>query len=157
MSRLGVMLALPLGVLLVSPPPSLAWSGGPLYNVTDLDPKCAACHASVTKDQLRTEPAGLANYLFVENLHYKAIEDGKGPYQPMAPADRQKLLADPGTRWHLSTPGKDGEERHVELILGAVRSVEGKLTHWVLSFQDCSELERLRRELEKLRALAATP
>jgi PAS domain S-box-containing protein len=69
----------------------------------------------------------------------------------------QKLLADPGTRWHLSTPGKDGEERHVELILGAVRSVEGKLTHWVLSFQDCSELERLRRELEKLRALAATP
>ena len=46
---------------------------------------------------------------------------------------------------------------YVELILGAVRSVEGKLTHWVLSFQDCSELERLRRELEKLRALAATP
>ena len=45
----------------------------------------------------------------------------------------------------------------MELILGAVRSVEGKLTHWVLSFQDCSELERLRRELEKLRALAATP
>jgi hypothetical protein len=94
MSRLGVVLALPLGILLVSPPSTLAWSGGPVYNVTDLDPKCAVCHASVTKDQLRTEPAGVANYLFVENLHYKAIEDGKGPYQSMAPADRQKLLAD---------------------------------------------------------------
>jgi hypothetical protein len=38
-----------------------------------------------------------------------------------------------------------------------VRSVEGKLTHWVLSFSDCSELERLRSELEKLRGLAANP
>lgn len=69
----------------------------------------------------------------------------------------QKLLADPGTRWHLKTCGKDGEARHVELAAGAVRSVEGRLTHWVLSFCDCSELERLRAELEKLRALAALP
>jgi hypothetical protein len=45
----------------------------------------------------------------------------------------------------------------VELALGAVRSVDGKLTHWVLSFSDCSELERLRGELDKLRALAANP
>ena len=69
----------------------------------------------------------------------------------------QRLLADPGTRWHLKTCGKDGEARHVELAAGAVRGVEGKLTHWVLSFSDCSELERLRSELEKLRALAAAP
>lgn len=69
----------------------------------------------------------------------------------------QRLLADPGTRWRLATSGKDGELRHVELALGAVRSVDGKLTHWVLSFSDCSELERLRGELEKLRALAASP
>ena len=43
------------------------------------------------------------------------------------------------------------------MSLGALRSVDGKLTHWVLSFSDCSELERLRRELEKVRALAAAP
>lgn len=67
----------------------------------------------------------------------------------------QRLLADPGTLWRLATTGKDGEQRHVELALGSVRSAEGKLTHWVLSFSDCSELERLRSELEKLRALAA--
>jgi hypothetical protein len=94
MSRLVAVLALPLGVLLVSPLPTLAWSGGPVYDVTDLEPKCAACHSSMSKDQLRTEPPALANFLFVENLHYKAIEEGKGPYQPMSPADRQKLLAD---------------------------------------------------------------
>lgn len=69
----------------------------------------------------------------------------------------QRLLADPGTRWRLETRGKDGEARHVELALGAVRSVDGRLTHWVLSFSDCSELEHLRSELEKLRGLAATP
>jgi PAS domain S-box-containing protein len=69
----------------------------------------------------------------------------------------QRLLADPGTRWRLVTCGKDGAARHVELALGALRSVDGKLTHWVLSFSDCSELERLRGELEKLRSLAAAP
>ena len=85
---------------------------------------------------------------------------GRSPAKLLLRGDEaalQRLLADPGTRWRLNTCGKDGEARHVELALGAVRSVDGKLTHWVLSFSDCSELERLRSELEKLRALAATP
>jgi hypothetical protein len=71
-----------------------AWSGGPLFNVTDLEPKCAVCHSSVGREQLRLEPPGLANSMVVENRHYKAIEEGTGPYQGMPPADRQKLLAD---------------------------------------------------------------
>ena len=85
---------------------------------------------------------------------------GRSPAKLLLRGDEaalQRLLADPGTRWRLNTCGKDGEARHVELALGAVRSVDGKLTHWVLSFSDCSELERLRSELEKLRALAAAP
>ena len=85
---------------------------------------------------------------------------GRSPAKLLLRGDEgalQRLLADPGTRWQLDTCGKDGEPRHVELALGAVRSVDGKLTHWVLSFADCTELERLRRELEKLRALAAAP
>jgi len=73
---------------------AFAWSGGPVYDVTDLEPKCAACHSSVTREQNRTEPAGIANFLFMENLHYKAIEEGKGPYQALSPDERQKLLAD---------------------------------------------------------------
>jgi len=94
MSRLVAVLPLFLGVLLLFPLSTRAWSGGPLHDVTDLEPKCAVCHSSVSKDQLRLEPPALANFLFVENRHYKPIEEGKGPYQPMSSADREKLLAD---------------------------------------------------------------
>lgn len=66
----------------------------------------------------------------------------------------RKVLADPDARWQLTAFAKSGEERHVELTLGAVRSAEGKLTHWVLSFSDRSEAERLRGELESARPLA---
>ena len=45
--------------------------------------------------------------------------------------------------------------RHVEISLGAVHSADGRLTHWVLAFSDRSELEKLRSELEGLKALAA--
>jgi PAS domain S-box-containing protein len=85
---------------------------------------------------------------------------GRSPAKLLLRGDEaalQRALADPGTRWRVNTCGKDGEPRQVELALGAVRSVDGKLTHWVLSFSDCSELEKLRAELEKLRALVATP
>ncbi|OLE38458.1 MAG: hypothetical protein AUG00_05205 [Candidatus Rokubacteria bacterium 13_1_20CM_2_70_7] len=80
-------------LLLITPHVS-GFSGGPLRNVTDLAPTCAACHSSFSKDQLRNEPEAFANSQVKENKHYKAIEDGVGPYQQMSPADRQKLLAD---------------------------------------------------------------
>jgi len=75
-------------------PSAGAWSGGPLFNVTDWDPKCAVCHSSVGREQLRLETAGYANSRIFENRHYKVIEDGTGAYQSVSPADRQKLLAD---------------------------------------------------------------
>ncbi len=68
--------------------------GGPTRNVTDLAPTCAGCHSSFSKDQLRNEPEAFANAQIKENKHYKAIEEGAGPYQQMSPVDRQKLLAD---------------------------------------------------------------
>ena len=74
--------------------PAPAYNGGPLRNVTDLTPPCAGCHSSVGKEQLRVEPDAFAASLLVENRHYKAIEEGAGPYKDMSPADRQKLLAD---------------------------------------------------------------
>lgn len=46
----------------------------------------------------------------------------------------QRLLADPGSRWQLTAFGKDGAQRPVELTIGAVRSADGALTHWVFSF-----------------------
>lgn len=81
-------------MLIVGFAPSLeAWSGGPVFNATDIDAKCAVCHSSTTREQNRTEPAGVQNFYLMER-HYRAIEGGTGPYASMAPADRQKLLAD---------------------------------------------------------------
>jgi hypothetical protein len=71
-----------------------AWSGGPVFNVTDLDAKCAVCHSSVGKEQLRLDSAGMANSLVLENRHYKAIEEGAGAYASVPAAERERLLAD---------------------------------------------------------------
>lgn len=110
---------------------------------------------------LPARPVTYVNAAFVNYFGWNEADViGRSPAKLLFRGDEgalHRLLADPGTRWHLKTSGKDGESRDVELALGTVRSVEGKVTHWVLSFSDCSELERLRAELEKLRALAATP
>lgn len=93
MAMIGVLgLALALDV-----PRAHAWSGGPLFNVTDLEPKCAVCHSAVGKEQHRLESPAFANSQIFENRHYKALEDGTGPYQSMSAADRQKLVADAKT------------------------------------------------------------
>ena len=70
------------------------YPGGPVRNVTDLAPTCASCHSSFNREQLRNEPEAFAISQVKENKHYKAIEEGIGPYKDMSPADRQKLLAD---------------------------------------------------------------
>lgn len=68
-----------------------------------------------------------------------------------------RLLAQTASRWQIKAWSKDGTLRHVELTLGALRSAEGRVSHWVVAFADRSELERLRSELEALRSLASAP
>jgi PAS domain S-box-containing protein len=68
-----------------------------------------------------------------------------------------RLLAESVSRWQLKAWAKDGTARHVELALGAVRSAEGRLTHWVVAFSDRSEVEGLRAELAALKSLASAP
>ena len=68
-----------------------------------------------------------------------------------------RLLAESRSRWKLRTWGKDGAVRHVEITLGAIHGADAQLTHWVIAFSDRSELEKLRSELEGLKALAALP
>ncbi|MGH7323164.1 MAG: hypothetical protein ACREJ9_00770 [Candidatus Rokuibacteriota bacterium] len=94
MRRFASALGLLAILLPIATPVAHGYAGGPLRNVTDLAPTCAGCHSSFSKDQLRAEPEAFANAQVKENKHYKAIEDGTGPYQPMSPADRHKLLAD---------------------------------------------------------------
>jgi PAS domain S-box-containing protein len=66
-----------------------------------------------------------------------------------------RLFADTATHWQFTACSKDGGARHVELALGAVRSSDGQLSHWVLAFSDRSEAEQLRAEVESLKSLAA--
>jgi len=68
----------------------------------------------------------------------------------------QRLLAESPRRWELTAWTKDGDLRHIELALGGLRSADGKLTHWVVAFSDRGEVERLRAEVESLKALAAS-
>jgi len=68
-----------------------------------------------------------------------------------------RLLAESASRWELRAWGKDGTVRHVELALGAVRSAEGRLTHWVVAFSDRAEVERLRAEIAALKTPASVP
>lgn len=69
----------------------------------------------------------------------------------------QRLLTESGSRWKLGAWTKQGEARPVEVALGGVRGADGRLTHWVLSFSDRAEAEKLRSQLEDRRALTAAP
>lgn len=68
----------------------------------------------------------------------------------------QRVLGEPQRRWELDASSKDGPLRHVEVGLGALRGADGALTHWVLTFSDRNEVQRLRAEVEQLKALAAS-
>jgi PAS domain S-box-containing protein len=68
----------------------------------------------------------------------------------------QRLLADGGRRWELTAWGKNGDARHVEIVVSSVRGVDGRLSHWVIAFSDRGEVERLRSEVESLKGLAAS-
>ncbi len=52
---------------------------------------------------------------------------------------------------------KDGASAEVDLSIGMVHGVDGRLTHWVLAFADRTELARMREELRLLRSIAAAP
>jgi PAS domain S-box-containing protein len=52
---------------------------------------------------------------------------------------------------------KDRSVAQVEVTIGMVNGADGRLTHWVLSFADRSEMERMREELRVLKAIAASP
>lgn len=68
-----------------------------------------------------------------------------------------RLLAESASRWQVRAWGKDGNTRYVEAALSALRGADGRRTHWVVAFSDRNEIERLRSELESLRALASIP
>jgi len=110
---------------------------------------------------LTSRPVTYVNPAFEGFFGYRA---GEALGRPLAAlvfrgddALAHRLLAETASRWQVKAWGKDGTARHVELALGAVRCADGRITHWVVAFSDRSEVERLRADLESLRALAAAP
>jgi PAS domain S-box-containing protein len=67
----------------------------------------------------------------------------------------QRMLADAPARRPITVWHKDGAALAIELALGAVHNADGRLTHWVLTFADRGEVERLRSELESMKALSS--
>jgi PAS domain S-box-containing protein len=66
----------------------------------------------------------------------------------------QRVLADCPSAWPLTAWRKDGAALQLQLALGGVRGTDGRLTHWVLTFSDRAEVERLRAELESMKNLS---
>jgi PAS domain S-box-containing protein len=66
----------------------------------------------------------------------------------------QRVLADCPSAWPLTAWRKDGAELQLQLALSGVRAADGRLTHWVLTFSDRTEVERLRAELESMKNLS---
>jgi len=65
-----------------------------------------------------------------------------------------KMIAGSPARWPLTVWHKSGSELQVELALGVVHDANGRHTHWVLTFSDRAEVEKLRAELEALKTLS---
>jgi PAS domain S-box-containing protein len=69
-------------------------------------------------------------------------------------AAAERLFREPEAQALLRAQRKNGSLAHVEVAAGAVRGVDGRVTHWVLAFSDRTELEQLRNELNALHAAA---
>jgi PAS domain S-box-containing protein len=107
-------------------------------------------------------PARAITYINPAFAAYFGFGESEAPGRPLAAlllrGDEtlvNRLFADTAARWQITAWSKDGAVRHVELALGAVRSADGHLSHWVLAFSDRSEVEQLRAEVESLKSLAA--
>jgi hypothetical protein len=97
---------------------ALAYPGGTPSFVTDVAPYCAACHASVSEDQLQGVPAARVSAELAANKHIAKIEtagDGS-PYNGLSSEQREALIAaikkiDAATTVKLSAPAsaKPGE------------------------------------------------
>jgi len=95
-----------------------AYPGGTPADVADVAPFCAACHSSVSEDQLQGMPPQRATAELVANKHIAKIKaaSADSPYGKLSPAERDELIAgiqkiDAATTVKLTVPAsvKAGE------------------------------------------------
>ena len=71
--------------------------------------------------------------------------------------DAAIMFKDAPARLRMQARRKSGAAAEVDVSIGMVHGVDGRLTHWVLAFADRSEIARMQEELRVLRAIAAAP
>jgi PAS domain S-box-containing protein len=119
-----------------------------------------ACGAALVMVDAAAEarPISYVNRAFEGFFGYRAAEALGRPAAKLLFTDAaaaERLFREPQAQLLLQAQRKDGSLAHVEVSVGAVRGVDGRVTHWVLAFSDRTELEQLRGELHALRAAAA--
>ena len=105
-------------------------------------------------------PLTYVNPAFEAFFGYRAEEVvGRPAITLLFPEDEgaASMFSEAPVRLQMRARRKDGSTAEVELSIGMVHGVEGRLTHWVLAFADRSEIERMREELRVLRSIEAAP
>lgn len=105
-------------------------------------------------------PLTYVNPAFTSFFGYRADEViGRPVITLLFPEDESaaSMFNDAPARLRMLARRKNGEPAEVELSIGMVHGVDGRLTHWVLAFADRSEVARMQEELRVLRAIAAAP
>lgn len=105
-------------------------------------------------------PLTYVNPAFEAFFGYRAEEVlGRPAITLLFPEDEAaaSMFKDAPLRQQMRARRKDGSTAEVDLSIGMVHSVDGRLTHWVLAFADRSEIARMREELRVLRSIAAAP
>jgi PAS domain S-box-containing protein len=100
-----------------------------------------------------SRPLCYVNQAFEAFFGYRAAESLGRPAASLlfAEAQAEPLFREPASPRTLCARRKDGSPVHVEVAVGVIRGSDGRVTHWVLSFADRSELEQLRDRLGALR------
>ena len=105
-------------------------------------------------------PLTYVNPAFESFFGYRAEEViGRPTITLLFPEDEGAaiMFKDAPARLRMRARRKSGVAAQVELSIGMVHGVDGRLTHWVLAFADLSEIARMQEELRVLRAIAAAP
>ena len=122
----------------------------------------AACGFPVALSDATTKgrPLTYVNPAFESLFGYRADEVlGRPAITLLFPEDEgaASMFNEAPARLQMRARRKNGSTAEVELSIGMVHGVDGRLTHWVLAFADRGEIERLREELRVLRSIAAAP
>ncbi len=122
----------------------------------------AACGfpVALSDASAKGRPLTYVNPAFESFFGYRADEVlGRPAITLLFPEDEAaaSMFNEAPARLQMRARRKNGAAADVDLSIGMVHGVDGRLTHWVLAFADRSEIERMREELRVLRSIAAAP